>query len=1021
MLEINHVYKEYRTGSLIQKALDGVSISFRETEFVAILGPSGSGKTTLLNVIGGLDRYDSGEMTIRGVPTSRYGHRDWDTYRNHTIGFIFQSYNLIPHQTILSNVEIAMTLAGVGREERIRRAKEALDRVGLLEQAQKKPMQLSGGQMQRVAIARALVNRPSVLLADEPTGALDSDTGEQVMKLLKEVADDHLVVMVTHNPELAAKYATRIVRLKDGKITDDSAPYIPGQTVPAGAGDVKEAPEYSRQEERPSASTGKEPSQPVEERFPDGGTGQNETGQADRTVKTAQSSRSLAESMISATPMAYPVKSESSVPKTEPPLPARQGREHMRKPSMSLFTAFSLSVSNLLSKKARTILVAFAASIGIVGIALILSLSNGANSYIRRMERDSLSQYPIEITSSSFSMEETMMGLAAMRQSAGESSGNQVTEQQLMGGMLSFASINDLASLKRWFESGYSGMEEYTRGIDYNYGISPQIYRLQDDGYRQVNPDQTMSAFGLSMDESLSGAMSGYNMVDVFYPLPENDALYMDDYELMAGNWPQKDTDLVLVLTGSGNIPDFLLYTMGLKDSDELNTQIQNVIAGEGSGVSKEGLEDNQVYDPESFIGISFRLLPAYETFTYDENMEVWLDHSADEEWMRQHLENAEELKIVGVVRPTEGVNFGLLGIGLDYPPAMLKRLIAQAAESPLVQDQMEREEINILTGIPFGESEGDSMKSLISMMEIHPEYLEEAVTVKWDSLGKLESDDTRLTTQRMVRIVRELTRTGKSSTLEEMMKSYLPLLGEVVEIDEEKMANVINFAMDEKQMQEMFAARAASQSTNYNGNMLRFGYTDPDVPSRVTIYPVDFDSKSEVTRLLDAYNAAVKEEGHEEKVITYTDYVGALMSSVTTIIDVITYVLIAFVAVSLVVSSIMIGIITYISVLERRKEIGILRAMGASRRNITEVFNAETFVIGLLAGAFGIGLTLLLTIPINHIIRTLANQDGIRAFLPPGAGVILVILCVFLTFLGGFIPSRKAARQDPVAALRSE
>ncbi len=942
MLTINNVHKEYKTGNLVQKALDGVSLSFREREFVAVLGPSGSGKTTLLNIIGGLDRYDSGEMSIRGIPTSSYSDRDWDTYRNHTIGFVFQSYNLIPHQSILSNVELAMTLSGVGKTERRERAMEALERVGLKEQAFKKPSQMSGGQMQRVAIARALVNRPSVLLADEPTGALDSDTGEQVMQLLKEVAKDHLVIMVTHNPDLAERYATRTVRLRDGQVREDTDPY-------------------------------EEP----------------------------QSSPSESEAM----------------------------HRHLKRPSMSFLTALSLSVANLLSKKARTILVAFAASIGIVGIALILSLSNGANDYIHRMERDSLSQYPIEILNSAFSMEETMMTFAAMRSgneqmvpSADTGSADEtgmVTEQQMMGGMLSSAKLNDLASLKRWFDSGQSGMEAYTRGIDYSYGISPQIYQAREDGsFRQVNPDQTIAAMGVSMDDGLTGAMSGYGFNEVFRPLPENDALYKNDYTLLAGEWPKKDTDLVLVLTGSGGIPDILLYTMGLKDADELDSQIENIVAGSGSTME---LEQSRVFDPKEFLGISFRLLPICETYAYDENLNIWVDESSDETRMNRVLSQAEEMRIVGVAKTDTNVGFGILELGLEYPSSLLKRLMRHAEKSAVVRAQMADETINVLTGVPFGESADEGDLSLTDMIELHPEKLPQAISFRWDDLDSLETDETRMTAQRTVRIIRELTRTGRSETLKEMMEQTLPLLMDLIEVDEEKMSEAVSFVMDETRMQEMFAARAAAQSATYAGNLTKFGYADPGRPMRVTIYPSDFDSKNEVVRLLDAYNSAMEAEGYDDKVITYTDYVGALMSSVTTIIDVITYVLIAFVAVSLVVSSIMIGIITYISVLERRKEIGILRAMGASKRNITEVFNAETFIIGLLAGMFGIALTLVLQIPINRIIRHLANQEGIRAFLPPGAGTILILLCIFLTFLGGFIPSRQAAGQDPVAALRSE
>ena len=929
MLTIKDVHKEYRTGDLVQRALDGVSLSFREQEFVAILGPSGSGKTTLLNITGGLDRYDSGEMSFRGVPTSRYTDRDWDAYRNHTIGFIFQSYNLIPHQTLLSNVELAMTLAGVRREERRERALRALERVGLKEQAMKKPSQLSGGQMQRVAIARALVNEPSILLADEPTGALDSDTGEQVMELLREVAKDHLVIMVTHNPDLAQRYATRIIHLKDGRITDDSDPYDP-----------------------------------------------------------------------------------------PPATPPEEAKRKVRKPSMSFATALSLSVSNLLSKKARTLLVSFATSIGIVGIALILSLSNGANNYIRQMERDSLSQYPIEITTSSFSMEQTMLTFAQMRDNAVESAGDGITEQQMVGGMLASTNINDLASLKRWFDSGYSDIDQFTRGISYSYGISPQIYQLRGDGYSQVNPDQTLAAFGITMDDSLSGALSTHSLNETFLPLPADETLYRDDYDLLAGSWPRRDTDCVLVLTGSGGIPDILLYSMGFKDADSLDSKIDAVV--KGSGVTAT-VDESRTYDPQDFLGVPFRLLPACDRYEYDESLGVWVDVSGDEARMLELLHNAEEMRICGVIRPKAGVSYGILRMGIQYPASLNDRLIARAEGSAVVAAQRATPDIDVLTGIPFGEAGDLADLSLTDMITFNPEHLSEAVSFRWDQLHTLETDQTRITAQRLVRILRELSRTGQSRTLREMVEAGLPLLMDLIEIDEERIGDVVSFAMDEARLLEIFTARAQAMSASYSVNLSKFGWADPRTPTCVTIYPNDFDGKNEVIRRLEAYNTAMEAEGYPEKAISYTDYVGTLTSTVTTIIDVITYVLIAFVAVALVVSSIMIGIIIYISVLERRKEIGILRAMGASKRNITEVFNAETFIIGLLAGAFGLALTLLLQVPINQIIRTLADQEGIRASLPAMSGGVLILLCVFLTFVGGFIPSRKAARQDPVAALRSE
>lgn len=944
ILTISRVNKQYRTNSLVQQALDDVSLSFQNKEFVAILGPSGSGKTTLLNIIGGLDRYDSGEMSVCEVPTSAYKQRDWDTYRNHTIGFIFQGYNLIPHQTVLANVELAMTLSGVRREERRLRAMEALERVGLAEHAHKKPSQLSGGQMQRVAIARALVNDPQILLADEPTGALDTDTGEQVMALLKEIASDHLVIMVTHNPDLAERYATRIVRLKDGKITED----VQNCGTDAAADNVETAP----------AQVGTKP---------------------------------------------------------------QNNQMRPKKTRMSYLTALSLSVSNLLSKKARTILVAFAASIGIIGIALILSLSNGANTYIHQMERESLSQYPIEITTSTFSMEQSMMTFAQLRSETGGEDTGQVTERQMMGSMLASAKINDLATLKRWLDLEDNGMAEYTRGIDYSYGISPQIYLMDDAaaaGYRQVNPDQTMAAFGMSMSESMTSLMAGYGYNEVFQPLPENNSLYMDDYSLLAGHWPAKDTDCVLVLTGTGGIPDMMLYTLGLKNAETLNDQITGVISGTAVDTT---LEKRQVYDPEEFLGISFRLLPACDRFAYDSKMGLWTDIAGDEQQMRSKLREADEMQIVGVVKPKENVSFGILMPGIDYPSALLLRLMQQAEDSAVVKAQRNNPEVDVLTGIRFGESAEGNELSLANMFTVHPEHLADAISVRWDEIDSLITDETRLTNLRMVRIIREFSRTGSSETLREILNNLLPLMMNLVDVDESRLSEAISFEMDEARMQEILSARAAALSASLEGNLTKFGYADARIPLRITIYPNDFESKNQVTELLNAYNAAMKKKGRDDLEIVYTDYVKDLMSTVITIIDVITYVLIAFVAISLIVSSIMIGIITYISVLERRREIGILRALGASRRNITQVFNAETFIIGLLAGTFGIGATLLLQIPINRIIQNVAERDGIRAFLPQGAALELILLCIVLTFIGGFIPSRKAAHQDPVAALRSE
>ena len=943
MLQIKEIYKEYRTGTLVQKALDGVSLSFRENEFVAILGPSGSGKTTLLNIIGGLDHCDKGQMLIDSVPTDQFKSRDWDAYRNHSVGFIFQSYNLIPHQTLLRNVELALTLAGVDSKECRERAAEELDKVGLKEQMHKKPDQLSGGQMQRVAIARALVNHPTVVLADEPTGALDSDTGEQVMQLLKEVARDHLVVMVTHNPELAERYATRIIKLRDGRVKSDSDPYDPD--APADCPETA-SPELS------------------------------EAAQETLTQETG-----------------------------------------MRKPSMSFLTALSLSVSNLLSKKTRTLLVAFAASIGITGIALILSLSTGAHSYIHRMEEDSLSEYPLQISTSTFSMESSMAAMAKLHADmTQESTGDEVKEQQILGGMFSGARANDLASLKRWFDSGYSGIEDVTRCVNYSYGISPQIYLKEEAGYRQVNPDQTMSALGLSMDDNLSGMMSIWSGNDVFYMLPQNEDLYENSYEVLAGHWPQKDSECVLVLMPNGSVPDYLLYTMGLKD----RTQLDEIISGMKTGTAVDAsLKESGAYDPEDFLGIRFSVLPASRRFSFDKKLGVWVDCAGSKEEMNALLEEAPQIEIAGVVASSDS-SLGILEPGIEYREGLMLSLIDEAAGSGVVKTQLAYPDYDVLTGAAFGEGSTRAFSDYGDLMEIHPENIPDAVSFDWEKLEEVMDEHGTLSAVQTVRILRELQRTGKSPTLEEAVNDLLPALMDLFVIDPEKIGDVISMEMDEAHMQEMYAAASAAAGSTYSGNLLRFGYADKDTPGMITIYPKDFESKEAVIDILDAYNRAMEDEGYDDKVISYTDYVGSLMSSVTTIIDVITYVLIAFVAVSLVVSSIMIGIITYISVLERRKEIGILRAMGASRRNITQVFNAETFIIGILAGMFGIALTLLLQIPINAVIHNFTDQP-VYAYLPAGAGLILIVLCILLNLIGGSIPARKASRQDPVAALRSE
>ena len=666
---------------------------------------------------------------------------------------------------------------------------------------------------------------------------------------------------------------------------------------------------------------------------------------------------------------------------------------------------------------------AFAASIGITGIALILSLSSGAHDYIYRMEENALSEYPLQITSSSFSMESMMGSFSRMRmdlsgQTQAESEGSgQVREQQILGGMLAGTGTNDLAALKRWFDSGYSGIEEVTRCVSYAYGISPQIYLKEGEGYRQVNPDQTMGAVGISMSENLSSMLSVWNSNDLFCKLPDKEEIYRDSYKVLAGHWPKKMDECVLVLLPGGGVPDYLLYSMGLKDAARRDEIIEDVVNGDTVDTSMTRSEE---YDPEDFLGISFRVLPACRMYSYDDKMGVWFDHSGDTKWMNEQLDGAKQIRISGVVQPADANSMGLLELGIDYRPELMNYLLEEASGSEIVRRQLENPDIDVLTGAPFGKETDAMTRAVMDLVEIHPEKLPDAVSFDWEKLEQVMEEHGRLSAVQTVRVIRELTRTGESPTLRQVLDDLLPALMELFRVDESRISEAISFTMDEEKLRRMYAGQGGVNESSLRANLIRFGYADGNVPSMITIYPNDFESKDKVTAILDAYNSTMKKEGYEDKVISYTDYVGSLMSSVTTIIDVITYVLIAFVAVSLVVSSIMIGIITYISVLERRKEIGILRAMGASRGNITQVFNAETFIIGLLAGAFGIVLTLLALIPINMAIHSYTDQP-VSAFLPVRGAVILIILCVVLNLIGGFLPACKASRQDPVDALRSE
>lgn len=1023
MLQIKNICKQYKTGNLIQKALDGVSLNLRDNEFVAVLGPSGSGKTTLLNIIGGLDRYDSGDLIINGISTKKYKDRDWDSYRNHTIGFVFQSYNLIPHQTVLSNVELALTISGVSKAERRKRAKRALEQVGLGDQGHKKPNQMSGGQMQRVAIARALVNDPDILLADEPTGALDSETSIQVMNLLKEVAKDRLVVMVTHNPELAYEYATRIVELKDGVIRSDSNPF----------------------------------------------------NVDNKTLKVPQ-------------------------------------HKNMGKSSMSLKTSLSLSFNNLKTKKARTILTSFAGSIGIIGIALILSLSNGINQYIQSIEEETLSEYPLQIQSTGFDIT-SMMDTQSSDDSTKEDGEVQVF--QMLTNIFSRVGSNDLTSLKEYLDSNKGDLSKYTKSVEYTYNVVPQIYSANTESIRQVNPDRSFAALGLGASSTSNSTMSSMMSTNVFYQMPQNTDLYQEQYDVKAGRWPKKYNECVLVLNNNGKISDFMLYTLGLRDYSELDTMIQQF-----SQEEKVTVPDNsQSYSYDDIIGINFKLVNPSDCYQYDANYNIYRDKTDDQAYMKQLIDNGENLEIVGIVQPSDGANVTMLQSGIGYLPSLSDHVINQAQSSEIVQKQLATRDIDVFTGKRFDDPESSSLdmnslftvdsemlqsafsfdQSKISMdmdnvdfsqLSINPSLLPsldvdsllgnikfELTTDQINQISQkimtqfqqylkdnnftdpskmdeyfrayLQSDAAKnLIQSEMAALIQENGMAKQfaanlQSQMQTMMAQYSEVIAnslkqqlttvmadqmdnfssqfqDAISIDTSKFASAIKVNMSEEELSELMLSLMSEDSSSYENNLQKLGYASKDEPSGINIYPLDFESKQEVINVLDQYNENV-EKADEDKVITYTDYVGTLMSSVTDIINVISYVLIAFVAISLVVSSIMIGVITYISVLERKKEIGILRAIGASKRNISQVFNAETFIIGLFAGVLGIVITLLLLIPGNMIIHDIAGSQDVSAILPVTGAVVLIILSVVLTLIGGLIPAKKAALEDPVTALRTE
>lgn len=1090
MLQLLNICKSYTTADFTQTALDNVSVSFRDNEFVAILGPSGSGKTTLLNIVGGLDHYDSGNLIIDGISTEQYKDKDWDAYRNNRIGFVFQSYNLIPHQTVLSNVELALTLSGVSRAERHDRAVAALQKVGLGDHVNKKPSQLSGGQMQRVAIARALINNPEILLADEPTGALDSKTSVQIMDLLTEIANDRLVIMVTHNPELAEDYATRIVTLTDGVIRSDTDPYEP-------------TAEDMRVSEKPA-----------------------------------------------------------------------------RRTKMSFLTALSLSFKNLMTKKGRTLMTAFAGSIGIIGIAAILSLANGVNNYIKSVEEETLSEYPLQIQSTGFDMTSMMLGAATgaggnTGEAEGDGDQDKVGVTEMVTNMFSSIGSNDLASLKEYLDSGQSDIDQYTNAIEYTYNVAPQIYSSNTDKLRQVNPDKSLSALGLGSTASSNSLMSMSMSTDVFYEMPSDPNLYESQYDVKAGHWPENHNEVVLVLTGNGNISDFMLYTLGLRDANEFDDMVKK-FAAEEEVTTPDNIEQ-PTYD--DILGITFKLVQATDYYVHDDEFNVWKDKTDDTDYMRNLVNNGEDVKIVGIVQPREDATATMLSSGINYPSTLTDYVIEQAASSTIVKDQLAHPDTNVFTDKPFGEEddgEGFDMQSLFtidgdaiqaafkfdesaltsglsgmsldlsglsldmgslpafdgSSIALDPSSIDMSNLVDFSDI-KLDLGDVQPTMDSAkmqaamedimagfnpwyANWAQEQVAQGKVPTMEDGAKAYLeseevqkkiadaimgsidmkqatealqtqlqqqlsakmqqavPAMAQALEsqlqasittamssymqnvlgaymqqmqtaletqvsaamqqsmnqiaanmsnamsIDESAFANAFQMNMDENDLTELMMSMMGKEDASYDNNLKKLGYADFNKPSGIDIYPIDFESKEKVIGILDAYNDRMTADGEDDKVITYTDFVGTLMASVTDIVNMISYVLVAFVAISLVVSSIMIGVITYISVLERKKEIGILRSIGASKGDISRVFNAETIIVGFTAGVIGIGLTMLACIPANAIVYSLFDVANV-ASLPWQAAVILVAISVFLTFLAGLIPSSAASRKDPVEALRSE
>lgn len=895
MLELNDIKKDYVSGSTTVSALKGINLRFRDCEFVSILGQSGCGKTTMLNIIGGLDKYTSGDLKINGVSTKNYKDRDWDFYRNNSIGFVFQSYNLIPHQTVLSNVELALTLSGVSKAERKKRAIEALEKVGLGEQIHKKPNQMSGGQMQRVAIARALVNNPDILLADEPTGALDTETSIQIMELLKEISKDRLIIMVTHNPELAKNYSTRIVRLLDGVITDDSDPYS------------------------------------------------LEDMEADIRAKEA-------------------AKVKTSEKKTK-----KSGKK--QKTSMSFFTALSLSFNNLMTKKTRTILTAFAGSIGIIGIAMILSISNGIQLYIDRVQRDTLSSYPITLQAEAIDISSMVSSMTGNSDSEEHEDKSKIYSNDIMGDMINTmvkeVKSNNLSEFKKYIENGGSDIKSYVSDIQYSYDVPLNIYMKDtSNGVEQLNPSTMFDSIYGEGATSTSYAMSSgmgmgmFSNSSVWNQLLGNQQVLDEQYDVLAGHWPEKFNEVVLVADKNNEVDDYTLYSLGLKDPEEVRTLFKKMMVGESYETKKD-----ISYTFDEILDTEFKLVMPTDMYKYNDVIGTWDDYSKDDKYMTNVVNNGTDIKVCGIIRPNDDAVSTSLSSGIGYTAKLTEYIIEEVKNSEIAKAQLADTSVDVFTGVPFDN----------------------------DRNTEITMDD---------------------------VNAYMATLSP----EESAQMQAMTSGMSDDQILQLFSASLKARTTDatLDSNKSKLGITDLDTPSQIDIYATDFDSKEKVQNIIKDYNKLQQDDGKEENVINYTDYVGIMMSSVSTIINAISYVLIAFVAISLIVSSIMIGIITYISVLERTKEIGVLRSIGASKKDVSRIFNAETLIEGFVSGALGIVVTLLLCIPANALIKHLTDISNV-AQLPVAGGVILIIISMFLTFIAGLIPAKLAAKKDPVVALRSE